>query len=58
MNNPFFSVAIPTYGYDGKGSDFLNFSLSKLSSQTFKDFEVVISDHSSDDTIKEVFERW
>jgi hypothetical protein len=58
MNNPFFSVAIPTYGYNGKGSDFLNFSLSKLSSQTFKDFEVVISDHSTDNNILKICNIW
>lgn len=54
MNNPFFSISIPTYGYNGKGSEFLNFSLYKLSSQTFKNFEVVISDHSTDNTIKDI----
>lgn len=58
MNNPFFSISIPTYGYNGKGSEFLNFSLSKLSSQTFKDFEVVISDHSTDNTIKDICSVW
>ena len=58
MNNPFFSIAIPTYGYDGKGVEFLEHSLRIISEQTFKDFEVVISDHSIDDTIKKVFDGW
>lgn len=57
-NNPFFSVAIPTYGYNGRGSEFLDFSLKILSNQTFKDFEVVISDHSTDDTIINVVKKW
>lgn len=55
---PFFSIAIPTYGYNGKGSDFLNFSLNILSKQSFTDFEVVISDHSTDDTIYNLIDKW
>jgi dTDP-4-dehydrorhamnose reductase len=55
---PFFSIAIPTYGYNGNGVEFLEFSLELLYSQTFKNFEVVISDHSTDDTIKEVYDKW
>ena len=58
MSNPYFSIAIPTYGYNGRGGEFLDFSFEKISSQTFQDFEIVISDHSNDDTIKEVCERW
>lgn len=55
---PFISVAIPTYGYNGRGSEFLEFSFEKLSHQTFKNFEVVISDHSTDDTIKSICDKW
>jgi len=62
MNNsikkPFLSIAIPTYGYNGKGCEFLDFSLNILNDQTFKDFEVVISDHSIDDTIKKIVDKW
>jgi dTDP-4-dehydrorhamnose reductase len=55
---PFFSIAIPTYGYNGKGSEFLEFSFDKLYSQTFKNFEIVISDHSTDNTIKDICDKW
>jgi glycosyltransferase involved in cell wall biosynthesis len=55
---PFFSIAIPTYGYNGNGVEFLEHSLKILSEQTFKDFEVIISDHSIDNTIKEVCLKW
>lgn len=55
---PFFSIAIPTYGYNGKGTEFLDFSLQKIYSQTFSDYEVVISDHSTDDTIKNLCSEW
>lgn len=58
LKKPFFSIAIPTYGYDGRGSEFLNHSLEILSKQTFKDFEVVISDHSIDNTISDLIEKW
>lgn len=54
----FFSIAIPAYGYNGKGREFLNQSFNILFSQVFKDFEVVISDHSQDDTIKDLCEDW
>lgn len=55
---PFFSIAIPTYGYGGRGVEFLEFSLNILHNQTFKDFEVILSDHSTDDTIKDVYDKW
>lgn len=55
---PFFSIAIPAYGYNGKGRDFLDFNFSILYSQIFKDFEVVVSDHSIDDTIKDLCDEW
>ena len=54
----FLSIAIPTYEMDGKGSEYLEFSFNKIKSQTFKDFEVVISDHSKDDSIKDLCEKW
>ena len=57
-HKPFFSIAIPTYGYNGKGAEFLDFSLDILHKQTFKDFEIVISDHSTDDTILDVVKKW
>lgn len=55
---PFFSIAIPTYGYNGKGTEFLEFSLERIYNQKFKDFEVVISDHSTDDTILKICKKW
>lgn len=58
LKRPFFSITIPTYGYNGKGSEFLEFSFKKLYSQTFKSFEIVISDHSTDNTIKDICDKW
>ena len=54
----FLSIAIPTYEMDGKGSEYLEFSFNKIKSQTFKDFEVVVSDHSKDNSIKDLCEKW
>lgn len=54
----FFSIVIPTYEMHGLGSNLLDYSLSKLSTQTFKDFEVVVSDHSLDEKVFDVCNNW
>jgi hypothetical protein len=46
------SVCIPTYEMHGLGHDFLKHSFDILYQQTFKDFNVIISDHSKNDLIK------
>jgi len=46
------SIAIPTYESDGRGAEFIEFQFKKFLQQTYKDFEVVISDHSQDDEIE------
>jgi dTDP-4-dehydrorhamnose reductase len=58
VEKPFFSIAIPAYGYNGKGRDFLENNFKVFQTQSFKDFEVVVSDHSIDDTIKIVCDEW
>jgi glycosyltransferase involved in cell wall biosynthesis len=45
------SVAIPTYSMNGSGVEMLRRSFDALSKQSFKDFEVIISDNSEDDFI-------
>ncbi|MEK7564213.1 MAG: glycosyltransferase family 2 protein [Patescibacteria group bacterium] len=50
------SVCIPTYEMGGKGKDVLKRSLDILKIQNFKDFEVVVSDNSDDDEIKNLCE--
>jgi glycosyltransferase involved in cell wall biosynthesis len=37
----------------GKGVEMLSFSINKLKQQSFKDFEIVISDDSTDEAIKD-----
>ena len=45
------SVCIPTYEYKGKGVEYLDELFKSLSKQSFRDFDVVISDHSRDELI-------
>jgi len=46
------SVCIPTYEMKGLGHIFLSQSFDILVNQTFKDFDVVISDHSQNNLIE------
>jgi glycosyltransferase involved in cell wall biosynthesis len=55
---PFFSVAIPAWGIMGKGVEYLEHSFNIIAQQTFRDFEVVVSDHSEDDDIKDLCKSW
>jgi len=48
---PEISVCIPTYEFKGQGVKYLNDIFNGLRSQTFQDFEIVISDHSEDNLI-------
>ena len=49
------SIAIPTWESYGRGGEFLDDLLRTIEIQTFKDYEVCISDHSIDDEVlKEV----
>ena len=52
------SICIPTYEMKGKGNIFLKQSFDVLASQTFKDFDIVISDHSKDDQIKNLCDEY
>lgn len=53
---PDISICIPCYEMGGLGVDFLSNSLKKIEDQelvNFNSFEIVISDHSKDDRIKQ-----
>jgi glycosyltransferase involved in cell wall biosynthesis len=52
------SICIPCYEQHGSGAMFLDFSLNRINWQTYKNIEVVISDHSEDIRVQEVAERW
>ena len=51
---PFFSICIPTYEMKGLGASYLKSTFENLAIQSFKDFEVIISDHSVGDAIKDL----
>lgn len=48
------SIAIPTYEAHGNGWLYLSELLNSISKQTFKDYEVIISDQSSDNKVKKL----
>jgi glycosyltransferase involved in cell wall biosynthesis len=52
------SIAIPCYEMGGWSDSFLRYSLDILKNQTFKDFEIVVSDHSIDDKIKNLCSQY
>ena len=47
------SICIPTYEMKGKGVEHLKQLLDSLCNQTYRRFEVVISDDSKDDVIRD-----
>ncbi|MDD2935323.1 MAG: glycosyltransferase [Candidatus Pacebacteria bacterium] len=54
----FLSICIPTYEMKGLGSSFLEHSFKILVNQTFKDFDVVISDHSETNEIRDLCDKY
>ena len=51
------SICIPTYEMHGKATELLTRSFNMLKKQTFKDFEVIISDNSENDIVKNLCEN-
>lgn len=52
------SIVIPAYEMHGCGAEFLSFSFDKLIEQTFKDFDIVVSDHSKDNAVKDLCKKY
>jgi Glycosyl transferase family 2 len=48
MTRPYINICIPAYEMRGWGDIFLRQNFDKIAEQTFRDFEVVVSDHSKD----------
>lgn len=55
---PLVSVCIPTYEMKGKGVEYLEYSLQILSQQTYSNIEIIISDHSITNVIKDLCDKW
>jgi glycosyltransferase involved in cell wall biosynthesis len=51
-DNPKISICVPVYEMNGMGLVYLYHLLMSLKKQTYKNFEVVISDHSTNDEIE------
>jgi hypothetical protein len=58
MDNALISICIPTYEMKGKGVEYLEYSFNILYSQTYTNFEIIISDHSISDEIKNLCKYW
>lgn len=52
------SIAIPCFEMGGRGSEFLEYNFIQINRQTYKDFEVVVTDHSQDYELKKICEAW
>lgn len=52
------TVCIPTYEMGGKGAEYLERNLRSLAEQTYKDFDVVVSDNSEDNAVAFVVDRF
>jgi cellulose synthase/poly-beta-1,6-N-acetylglucosamine synthase-like glycosyltransferase len=50
------SIAVPAYEAHGKGWLYISELLNSIKKQTFQDYEVVISDQSTDDKVKKICE--
>lgn len=57
-SHPLVSICIPTYAMKGRGVEYLNHSMQKIARQTFKDFNIIISDHSEDSAIEDYCKSW
>jgi glycosyltransferase involved in cell wall biosynthesis len=52
------SIAIPCYEMKGIGAEMLEYSFRQIEKQTYKNFEVVISDHSEEDKVGDLCKKW
>ena len=50
--NPKISVCIPSYEANGRGVEFIDKNIQSILSQTYKNIEIIVSDHSKDDSIE------
>jgi len=57
-SNKLISIAIPCYEMKGYGGKFLDESLLKINNQTYKNIQVVVSDHSLSNELEKVINLW
>jgi len=56
--NPKISLVIPTFEANGRAVEFLTKLFDSIKDQTFKDYEILVPDHSQDDVIKDFCESY
>ena len=56
--NPLVSIAISTYESGGRGHELLKHNLDHILKQDYSNIEIVISDHSSDNKIKDLCQQY
>lgn len=52
------SICVPTYEMKGEGKEYLEILFQSIHSQTYKNVEVIISDHSISDDIEKLCFEW
>lgn len=55
---PFISIVIPTYEANNRAEEFLTTLLGSIKSQDFKDYEVIVADHSTSDVVEKFCESF
>lgn len=55
--SPLVSICIPAYEMQGHGEEMLKQLLNSIDQQTFKNYEIVVSDHSVDDKLLELCKK-
>ncbi|MCC6323777.1 glycosyltransferase family 2 protein [Candidatus Nomurabacteria bacterium] len=58
IKTPYLSICIPTYEMSGVGANFLRENFDIFLKQTFKNFNIIISDDSKDDSIKNICDEY
>jgi glycosyltransferase involved in cell wall biosynthesis len=52
------SICVPAYEMHGKGPSYIGKLFYSIKQQTYKNFEVIVSDHSANDDIKKTCSSW
>ena len=52
------SIAIPTWENNGRGAEFLDDLIRTIEIQTLTDYEIIVSDHSEDNAVKNVVKSY
>src|ERR1035437_5826498 len=54
----FFSIAIPAFEMNGRGTEVLEYCFQQIAIQSFKDVEIIVADQSMNYLIDNLCSRW